>query len=61
MYRILLPMNSPIVTMENITIVEDTKEVGQCYIFVNTLETFILQVDHDSILIAQPLLYLPLL
>ena len=29
MYRILLPMNFPIVSMENITIKEKTKEVGQ--------------------------------
>ena len=32
-----------------------------CYIFVKTLEMFILPVDQDSILIAQPLLSHPLL
>ena len=29
MYKILLPMNSPIVSMYNIKIMEETKEVGQ--------------------------------
>ena len=32
-----------------------------CYIFVKTIEMFILPVDQDSILIAQPILSLPLL
>ena len=29
MYKILLPMNSSILSMDNIEIVEETKEVGQ--------------------------------